>query len=82
MATRDGSAGGGSAGGGSGGGGGVIIVLRRRPVTMPIPGPGATYADLAARARRSLPTLGRWQRFLAWFRYRPATWPRARLVQR
>jgi hypothetical protein len=41
-----------------------------RPVPMPLP-PGPDYGV----------RLGCWQRFCAWFRYRPASWPTARAVR-
>lgn len=50
---------------------------------MPIPGPGMTRTDGLERWRRSQPArLGPWRRFCAWFRYRAASWPTARVVQR
>jgi hypothetical protein len=41
-----------------------------RPVPMPMPGPW------------DVEPLSHWRRLFAWFRYRPASWPTARLVLR
>lgn len=53
-----------------------------RPVQMPVPGPGMTRGEGLERWKQSQPvSLGAWRRFCAWFRFRAASWPTARVVR-